>query len=360
MKENTRRSNFELLRIICMIMIVTLHTLGHGGALKNTQVSSANFFVAHLLESLSIVAVNCYILISGFFGINSKFKIKKVLDLYIQVLFYSIIISSLFWIIGIESISLGGILQAIFPITMQTWWFMSIYLVLYILTPYINKLLQVLSFKEFSGLLIVLLFIFVIWPSIPKFRPIDIQGGYGLYSFIVLYTVGAYISKFYKDKTFNKYALLVLYLLSATILAVINVSISRIIGRNWGIYAYNFLLIFISSIVLFLFFKEIKIKSKFINKLSSLTLGVYLIHDHGYIRKFIYNALGYDNYFNTSMFILYTLIVIGIIYISSSIVEYLRQVLFNYLPKPKYEFIYGVKDNINYRIEKINRVGYPQ
>ena len=356
MKENIRKSNFELLRIICMIMIVILHTLGHGGALNNTQVWSTNFFIAHFLESLSIVAVNCYILISGFFGINSKFKINKVLDLYIQILFYSIIISSLFWITGIESISIGSILQAILPITMQTWWFMSIYIVLYMMTPYINKLLKLLSFKEFNSLLIILLFIFVIWPSLPKFRPIDIQGGYSLYSFILLYIVGAYISKFYKDKTFNKFILLAMYLLSTMALAIFNVSISRIIGRNWGWYSYNFLLIFISSIALFLFFKEIKIKSNFINKLSSLTLGVYLIHDHGYIRKYIYNALRYHNYFNTNMFILYTSIVIGTIYISSSMLEYLRQVLFNYLPKSKYKFIYGVKDKINYRIEKINKV----
>ena len=41
---NIRKSNFELLRIVCMIMIVTLHTLGHGGALNNTNVFSANFF----------------------------------------------------------------------------------------------------------------------------------------------------------------------------------------------------------------------------------------------------------------------------------------------------------------------------
>lgn len=355
MKENARKSNFELLRIICMVMIVTLHTLGHGGGLNNTQVLSVNFIIVHILQSLSVVAVNCYILISGFFSVNSKFKIKKVLDLYIQVLFYSISISSLFWITGIESITIGSILQAMLPVTMQTWWFMSIFLVLYILTPYINKLLKQLSFKEFNYLLIILLLIFVIWPSLPKFRPIDNQGGHSLYNFILLYVVGAYISLFYKNRKFNKFALLSIYLSSSIILAMFNITISRVIGQNWEWYYYNFLLIFISSIALFLFFKELKIKNNFINKLSSLTLGVYLIHDHEYIRKFIYNALGYYNYFNTSSFIVYTLIIITIIYISSSIIEYLRQALFNCLPKPKYKFIYVLKDMINSRIEKANK-----
>lgn len=356
MKENIRQSNFELLRIICMIMIITLHTLGHGGALKNTNILSTNFFGAHFLKSLAIVAVNCYVIISGFFGINSKFKLKKVIDLYIQVLFYSIIISLLFWLTGIESINTGSILKSIFPITMQTWWFMSVYLVLYMLTPYINKLLKSLSFKEFNILLIILLFIFVIWPSVPILKPIDNGCGYSLYSFILLYTVGAYISIFYKDRTFNKYALIVLYLLISTILAIVNVSISRLIGRSIGMYNYNFILIFVSSIVLFLFFKEIKINNSFINKLSSLTLGVYLIHDHGYVREFIYNALGYDNYFNTSMFLLYTIIVIVAIYISASAIEYIRQVIFNYIFKPKYKLLYKLEYKINAKIEKINKV----
>lgn len=356
MKVNMRQSNFELLRIICMIMIVTLHTLGHGGALNNTNILSANFFVANFLKSLAIVAVNCYVIISGFFGINSKFKFKKVFELYIQVLFYSITISTLFWIMGIEHVSIKGILGAIFPITMQTWWFMSIFLVLYMLTPYINKLLKSLSFKEFNTLLIILLFIFVIWPSVPILRPIDNQGGYSLYNFILLYTIGAYISIFFKDKTFNKYILIALYLLSATILSIINISISILIGRSVGKYSYNFILIFISSISLFLLFKEIKIKSNFINKLSSLTLGVYLIHDHGYIRAFIYKALGYDNYFNTSMFLLYTLMIIVAIYISASTIEYIRQVLFNYIPKPKCTLLYKLEDKINSKIEKMNNV----
>lgn len=41
-----------------MIMIVTLHTLGHGGAIKNTDINSINFAIAHILKSCSIVAVN--------------------------------------------------------------------------------------------------------------------------------------------------------------------------------------------------------------------------------------------------------------------------------------------------------------
>ena len=93
MKTGKRNSNFELLRIIAMVMIVSLHTLGHGGGLNNTTVNSINFIFNHILESLSIVAVNIFILISGYFGIKSYSSVKsKISLLYKQMIFYSIII----------------------------------------------------------------------------------------------------------------------------------------------------------------------------------------------------------------------------------------------------------------------------
>lgn len=341
-----RSSNFELLRIICMVMVVTLHTIGHGGGFKNTDINSNNFVILHFLQSLSIIAVNCYVLISGFFGINAGFKLKKLFYLYMQVLFYSIAISLLFWTTGIKQITLNGILSMIFPISMQTWWFMSGFLVLYILTPYINKFLKVLSLKEFNIFLLILLSVFIIWPSIPKLKPLDSQNGYGFYTILVYYIVGAYIKIFYENKKFNKNILILLYFLNSSFLAFFNIFISRFLGHNFGIYRYNFILVFISSILLFLFFKEIKIQNKFINKLSSLTLGVYLIHDHSYFRECIYTTLGYSNYYNTNSFIFYTFFIIITIYVVSSSIEYIRQILFKLL----------LNDKIYYKFEQKTKI----
>ena len=317
MTSTIRQSNFELLRIICMVMIVTWHALGHGGAINNTEISSMNFFIAHILKSLAVVAVNCYVIISGFFGIDSKFKKTKIMNLYAQVLFYSITISLLFWTSDIEQT--------------QTWWFMSVFLVLYLLTPYINKLLKLLNRKEFYMLLITLLLIFVVWPSLPYTKPIDKSKGYSLYNFILLYMIGAYIRIYYKNKKINKYITLLVYLISSILLGVININVSRSLGYNWGIYSYNYILVYISSIALFLFFKELNIKSNLINKLSGLTLGVYLIHDHVYVRKFIYGFLGYENSFNKDNFIIYTIAIVGIIYVFSSTIEFTRQALFKFI-----------------------------
>lgn len=333
-----RESNFELLRIVCMIMIIMVHTLGHGGALSNINVGSTNFYVGNFLEAISIVAVNCYLLVSGFFGVNSKYKVSKVINIYLQVIFYSIVISSLFWIYRIEYIEIKSLIKTIFPIISDTWWFITKYLFLYILSPYINKLVKSLSFKEYNRLLILLTGIFVGLSSIIIIQnPIDNSGGYSLYYFIYLYIVGAYINIFFKNKRLGKLRLFIGYLIITAILYIFNIGMSIVLNRMAGIYSYNFMLIFISAVVLFLFFKELSIKSKIINKLASLSFGIYLIHDHPYVRNYIYKLLNYEEYFNRNTFFVYTIFIVICIYLICSMIEYIRQVLFKLIVSDKVE-----------------------
>ena len=159
---------------------------------------------------------------------------------------------------------------------------------------------------------------------------------------------------YYKEKIFNKYILITIYMSSSILLCLFNVSVSRIIGRNWGWYSYNFILIFVSSLAVFLLFKQINIKSKIINRLSTLTLGVYLIHDHLFVRTYIYDILKYKNCLNNEKFIINTAITVFIIYISSSIIEFIRQCLFKYIKKIINIILYKIckkykvlADNIN-------------
>lgn len=334
---NKRKSNFELLRIVCMVMIVVLHTIGHGGGFKSINIYSNNFFYVNIIKSLTIVAVNCYILITGYFGINSTINLKKIRKIYIQVLFYSLVINGVFLLFKVKNITNYIILQTFFPITMKSWWFITNYLILCLIIPYINKLVKSLSFKEINKLLIILFGVFTLWSSLIIIgNPIDNSGGYSLYNFIYIYIIGAYINLYFQDKKINKKITLMIYLTSSFILSIFNVFISRIKGGDLTIYAYNFLPVFLSSIALFLFFKEVNIQNKLINKIASLTLGVYLIHDHPFLREYIYKFLGYERSFNNNSFFVYTIVVILTIYITSSIIEYFRQILFKQILKLKH------------------------
>ena len=87
-----RLNNFELLRILSMLMVVFLHVLSFTGLLSKHSNGGFNYYIVWGLESLSFVAVNCFVLISGYFLIDSSFKWKKIFKLWLKVFFYSIVL----------------------------------------------------------------------------------------------------------------------------------------------------------------------------------------------------------------------------------------------------------------------------
>ena len=79
-----RLSNFELLRIIAMILIILHHYAYHGNLISIPN-DNFNKYVAVFIIVGGKVGVNVFVLITGYFLINSKFKIKKVIQLILQV-----------------------------------------------------------------------------------------------------------------------------------------------------------------------------------------------------------------------------------------------------------------------------------
>lgn len=85
-----RMANIELLRVLSMLMVVTLYFLGSGGVTDNAQAFTAPWFLDSVWNGFAIVSVNVYVLISGYFLINSKFKPQKLIDILVQVFTYSV------------------------------------------------------------------------------------------------------------------------------------------------------------------------------------------------------------------------------------------------------------------------------
>ena len=78
-----RESNFELLRVICMLMIITGHTLSWGGVLNASNSNIAS--IIYVIYAIILVEVNCFILLTGYFQSKSKFKVKKFINLLFVV-----------------------------------------------------------------------------------------------------------------------------------------------------------------------------------------------------------------------------------------------------------------------------------
>ena len=86
-----RMANLELLRIVSMLLVVVLHFIGKSNnhpVLADAEMKAWEYG-AWVLESLAIVAVNVYMLLSGYLLAGSTFKVKRLVQLWLQLLFYS-------------------------------------------------------------------------------------------------------------------------------------------------------------------------------------------------------------------------------------------------------------------------------
>ena len=73
-----RQANFELLRILCMYMIVVGHCLFHGRVTAKLGYGTTNYFLSYLIQSFSVVHVNCFVMLAGYFSIDREFKAQRV------------------------------------------------------------------------------------------------------------------------------------------------------------------------------------------------------------------------------------------------------------------------------------------
>ena len=148
MKE--RDSNIELLRIICMIMILNLHTFLVPETLTWKTINYP-IILKIISESLSICAVNTFVLISGYYSI--KWKWKGFFSLVYQVYFFVFLIYIFLLAIGFIQFSWTDLFFRSTCLT-HAYWFITSYIVLYVLAPILNVFINNVTKKQLTVFLI--------------------------------------------------------------------------------------------------------------------------------------------------------------------------------------------------------------
>lgn len=314
--KNMRSSNFELLRIICMLLIIAHHFSVHSAFSSNTSI--INLALIKFLKIGGKIGVNIYVLISGYFMINSHFKLKKLLKLICETAFYSIIIYLSFCIFKKETLSFSKLWLYTFPVYGKLNWFMTYFILLYIFSPFINKCLKNCSTKEHLSLICILLASQLIIPNHANYSPIIFSE---LIWFITLYIIAAFIRLHPSDmldlNIFMGYIAIGSFILIATTTVFCNMSF----------YSMTNIVCLVCSFSIFCVFKNLKIKnSKFINTISSATLGVYLIHDNRLVRRQLWNKLlQTPKHALSSNFYLYSFVSILLVFVACRIIDLIRK-----------------------------------
>ena len=279
-----RNSSLELLRIISMLLIVAAHFSVHGGFLKPTVATLDFSYVCQQIIGLyAYVGVSAFMLITGYFMVSSKKNNgRKALKLMVDILFYSVFLLVICAVFGLKSLSKTDIFGSFIP--WGNYWFVVNYIVILFLSPYINTLLLQLSKKQYLSMLIVVV-ISLRLLSYFLLGHFSITGGTFDY-FIIFYLIGGYIKLHVKQVISNKWNLIV------AILSFITVALIALAVDGYALWKGNdailqnyihfknldSLPVDICAITSFLYFSRMDYRNKFINKVASFTLDVYLIH----------------------------------------------------------------------------------
>jgi len=329
----TRKSNIELLRIIAMILIVGYHFSFLIGFDFTTETITVNRLWILFLEMGGKLGVNIFVLISGYFLINSpKIKTSKVLKLWLQVVTYTILTFIILLIIRIRPRGAEEVVKNILPITSRHYWFASTYFVLYLISPYINMFLKSIDKKTYQRILVLFTFCWCVIPTILKstFECND------LIWFVYLYSLSGYFRLYINEDKINskKY---IGFSLIVLILSYFLVIIFEILGRKISIFdninyfhRMQSLPMMLAAVFIFLGFLKIDIGyKKFINVVAESTFGVYLIHENMYIKLLLWKVI-FKNalYMENVILISYSITAIIIVFASCSAIELFRIYVF--------------------------------
>lgn len=292
-----RQLNIELLRILSMFFIVCNHFLGFGLSLQDYDMNDSNRFLLWFLRGVCYTGTNIFILISAYFQCAGHFKSKSILLIICQVFFYSVVIYLISVSCGLTDFSYKGLLLSCFPILTSSYWFVTCYVGLYILAPFINKLIYSLTKSQHKTLIVIL---FILFSVIPNFfyssSWLNWGGSTGIVWFIFLYLVAAYLRNYIDVSKINSrklfVSILVFMLLPLLSKIIIAHSTYYLIGSVVGsslFYMNNSIIIFPLSVLLLLGFMKLDISSKRVSRIISFVassiFSVYLISEHPALRE---------------------------------------------------------------------------
>lgn len=329
--EKKRESNIELLRIVLMIMIITHHLIVHG--LELSHMASSNIELTSmrslliLINSFVIIGVNCFIFIGGYYGI--KLNIKKIINLILEMVFYSLMINLIFALITGVKLDLK---QSIIPI--NTWWFLTCYIILSVLAPYLNVIIENTDKGKQITLIVILTVIICFLGTNGTIPTIISQNtGYNLINFIYIYILARFMNKNINIQSW-KISFLCYVIMVGINYCIVTISFKKINSMfAWRMFGYNNAIIIAASVFFFYTFKNINIKeNKIINYIATSTIGVYMIHDHPIVRGWIYNKfLHINELINNKYVLVYVIIFAILIFIMALIIDKIRKKLIRIL-----------------------------
>lgn len=254
------------------------------------EIVNANPFASFLrffFQALSIVCVDVFVLISGWFGIRPSSK--GFFNLLFQCVFFNCSIYIVMLLLGLTTLSANGIADCL--LLTNTYWFVKAYMLLYILAPVINSFIENSSTNHIRNVLL-LFFVFQTIFGFISDEAVFFENGYSTISFVGLYLLARY-TRMTVDKlkitppprTF----FILIYGVISFIIAIIAMASTYFTGFQFQrLFTYTNPLVILASLSLLLYFSRLQFTSNSINWLAASAFAIYFIQIRIYFYRISY------------------------------------------------------------------------
>ncbi len=334
-----RNGGIDILKVLAMFFIIILHINLQGGLIKFYHQGSLEYNIIMFLEVIAIVAVNIYGIASGYLSYSSyenkneeKYNYKRIINLWFEVVFYSVVISLIFEAFGCYHIGKREMIAMFLPVSTKYLWYFTAYFLLFFFMPMINSFVKNAKNKFLITSLIFILCLFSMYQSlvggITNFTYLN--DGYSVWWLFILFYIGAIIKKV---NLFNKVSskkliisLIFLYIISYAgkiVIPYFDLTVFEDV-----LFVYTSITNVLIGIIYVILFSRIKFSSSKLATLAGATFGVYAIHLHPAIWAKIHNAFTFILKMNIFIEPLLVILIGVLLYVILLSLDILRSKLF--------------------------------
>ena len=331
-----RNSTIEVLRIICMLLVIAHHCVVHGGAMGMDP--CGNKVTASLVLPGGKIAFTCFVAISMWFLVDQSFRGRRFIRTWLEVLFYSVLMAVVSALLGAQ---LNGRdwLGALLPIGGNTHGFAATYLIFYLLLPLLSRAASGLSKKQVVWVILVLLYAQVVEPVLALLGLADISlhpFTSEITLFALCYFISLYLRRWSRQRRGGPVAPALVALLTWLLISALTIvqwmypvdtapALLSALAANESSILY-----IVGGFALFLCFNNLPPTSlPFVNRVASTTFGILLMHDSAFFRYILWEGIiRASSWWYESSYLLHLAGITVAVFCTGAVVDFFRRVIF--------------------------------
>lgn len=291
-----RNTSFELMRIIAMLMVCAYHWQLHGNNdMIPRSLLSANQIISFIFGSWGVLGVNLFFLLSFYFLIKkNNITYSKYIKLAIKVSFFGTVTYIIGILCGITEFSFLEIIRTILGVFANQYWFMTVYIIVSLLSPLLNRLLKTLTQKESYVLIAIMIYITY---GISWIDGNELVGrlSCGITIYILIYILENKITNNWFEK-YRKLAvpLFIMGVVGEIVLSYLSIHYNYLFYKMiQKIQTTNSPYMLLIALMVFYIFKNLRLNyNSLVNILGKYSAGAYLLHGGAsFIKDYLWDGL---------------------------------------------------------------------